>query len=327
MLSSLASASAAGSVLQQPPQPALKSVSIAAGKVSVKQDPRYLTMLPFQAQKLPLDYCADWPIWVTKREGKVPVSRVPAPPPDVEEWWLDWVPPAAFEQLWLPEDLPQPQARPAIGLVLRNGEPRYVFPTIDTYLELDGVVWRNRGLNSVPLAKTWLHFGESPIETLRLSAYHRREPVRNEAADEEEATGSEAEEAAEDVPWSQCVEHVAIDAAMREADEALEALPDLLRKKSLGDGYCYLVVPLHEQPPLPAHALEPGGRLRLFLSDLDSWPTNVARERGDEPRVRDEDEWAWTRGECDLTTHTVPSGKDSPYLPKPYKELYQHEWA
>ena len=55
MLSSLASASAAGSVLQQPPQPALKSISIAAGKVSVKQDPRYLTMLPFQAQKLPLD--------------------------------------------------------------------------------------------------------------------------------------------------------------------------------------------------------------------------------------------------------------------------------
>jgi hypothetical protein len=59
----------------------------------------------------------------------------------------------------------------AIGLVLRNGEPRYIFPTIDTYLDAAGKRWRNRGIFSVPLAKTWLHYGESPADNLRLSSF------------------------------------------------------------------------------------------------------------------------------------------------------------
>jgi len=69
-------------------------------------------------------------------------------------------------------------------------------------------------------------------------------------------------------------------------------------------------------------------RLRLFLSDLHDFdPNNVAassRARGDEATAADAVDWQ--RGECDLTVCTVPSGKGSPYLPKPYEPLYQREW-
>ena len=307
------------------PDMLVNQISICAGNIRVKQDPRYLTMLPYQAQKLPLEYCSSWPIWVTNPGGKVPLSRVPVPEAALDEWWTTWVPPAAFEQLWLPEDLPQPVARPAIGLVLSNGEPRYVFPTLDTTLVApDGVVWRNRGLNSVPLAKTWLHYGESPPEALRLSAYHAMT-----AGGEGEAEGGErgGEEEAEWRPYLTCLGNWPVQAALDEALLALERLPPLLQKK-LGQGFHYLLVPLPESSSLPASALAPRSRLRLFLSDLQDFdPNNVAassRARGDEATAVDAVDWQ--RGECDLTVCTVPSGKGSPYLPKPYEPLYQREW-
>ena len=85
------------------PDMLVNQISICAGNIRVKQDPRYLTMLPYQAQKLPLEYCSSWPIWVTNPGGKVPLSRVPVPEAALDEWWTTWVPPAAFEQLWLPD--------------------------------------------------------------------------------------------------------------------------------------------------------------------------------------------------------------------------------
>jgi hypothetical protein len=318
-----------GMALPEPPDMLVRQISICAGNVKVKQDPRFLTMLPYQAQKLPLDYCSSWPIWVTNPGGKVPITRVPVPEAALDEWWTTWVPPAAFEQLWLPEDLPQPVARPAIGLVLSNGEPRYVFPTLDTTLvSPDGVVWRNRGLHSVPLAKTWLHYGESPPEALRLSAYHTMTAARGEGEAEGAEPGGEEEPALPEWrPYLTCLGNWPVQAALDEALQALENLPPLLQKK-LGQGFCYLLVPLPESNRLPADALAPGSRLRFFLSDLQDFDANnvdaSSRARGDEATAADD--YEWQRGECDLTLCTVPSGKGSPYLPKPYEPLYQRDW-
>ena len=70
--------------LPEPPDMLVRQISICAGNVKVKQDPRFLTMLPYQAQKLPLDYCSSWPIWVSNPGGKVPVARVPVP--EADQW-------------------------------------------------------------------------------------------------------------------------------------------------------------------------------------------------------------------------------------------------
>ena len=290
----------------EPAQQLLQHVSICAGRVTVQQDARFATVLPFQAQTLPLEYCSSWPIWVTKPQGAVPVSRVPTPALG-DELGTTWAPPAAFEQLWLPEDLPLPTARLAIGMVLRNGEPRYIFPTLDTYVDTGTALWRNRGMNSVPIAKSWLHFGESPADNLRLSAYLLPAPTA-------EADAATAEPAGTINGWQPCfADQQPVQAALDTAFDALDALPAALRKTSLLDGFCFLVVPLPSLAPLPESALTPGGRLRLFLADVDDLE-GTTLEGG---RV----------GEMDLTMWQVPAGKDSPYLPPPYEALYKRSLA
>ena len=307
----------------------LRSINICAGNVRVQQDPRFSTLLPAQEQTLPLDYCSSWPIWVTKKDSKnVPVTRVSMPEENVD-FMQTWVPPAAFEQMWLPEDLPTPKARAAIGLVLRNGDPRYVFPTVDTYLEADGQIWRNRGLNSVPIAKTWLHFGELPPEALRFSAYHaaaeqEQQPAAAstpESADDDDEAASGSSDGVKVGAYTRVVANCQVHTAVDAAFDALADLPPLLQKRSLGDGFCYLIVPLEAEGEggeggggdilLPPSALKPGGRLRAFLSEDGA----------------DEDGEAWQRGELDLSMWRLPPGKDSPWMQKQYSPLYERDWS
>ena len=298
----------------------LNRISICAGNLQVQQDPSQTQMLlPNQQQTLPLDYVSGWPIWVVApADSKLPVVRVPGPM-EGAEFGKTWVPPACFEQLWLPDDLPTPRARAAIGLVLRNGEPRYLFPTIDTVLEIDGVTWRNRGLNSVPLGRTWMHFGELPPEQLRLSV--QTVPPR-ESADEDVD-----KQAASVRTWQPCMDaqpvHQAIDAAF----EALNALPPALQRTSLGDGFAFLISPLPSAGEgaahgaseggsvlLPESALAPGGRLRVLLSEES--------DGGDEGGLA-----SWQRAECDLSMWKLPPGKESPYMMEVYAPLYEHDYG
>ena len=282
----------------------LQCISIAAGRVAVnQQDPRFAMVLPAQEQKLPLSYVAEWPIWIAqaKAGSKLPVTKIPTSAA-IDGVCDSWVPPAAFEQHWMPDDLPVPSAAAAVGLVLRNGEPRYVFPTVDAYVELDGELWRNRGLNSVPVAKTWLHYGELPVDELRLSGSMLPYAPPHEGEEQPQAAKRS---------WEECLPSRPVAAAIDAAFDALDALPQALRKTSLGDGYCYLISPLETEDGgrvlLPDAALAPGGRLRLFLS------------------AADDDSADWQRGELDLTSFRLPPGKDSPYMQEVYAPLFNRE--
>lgn len=220
-------------------------------------------------------------------------------------------------QSLVPDDLPAPKARLALGLVLLNGEPRYIFPAIDTYIETDdGIAWRNRGLNSIPLGKTWLNHGESPADALRLSAYLT--PALEEGV------------ASSDTPAEQIYSHLPVAAALDTAFENLDTLPPLLKRSSLYDGFCFLICPLPDLPEsekfIPARALAPGNRLRVFLSDIEKWPTNIAWEQHAEPTRAQEDTWMWRRGELDLMMWHIPPGRESPCLPGPYAPLYEQPW-
>ena len=128
-----------------------------------------------QPQMLPIAHCSSWPVWTCElgaRNGQilVPVDN------DSEEGWVN---PTSFDSLFYPSDLPLPLARPSLGIVMANGSPRYLMPSVVLSLETPSKVWRNRGLSSIPRARAWIDMFSafaSPIERLRLSSFGQLVP-------------------------------------------------------------------------------------------------------------------------------------------------------
>ena len=232
-----------------------------------------------------------------------------------------FVNPVTFEQLWLPEDLPLPVARAAIGLVIKNGAPRYIFPTIETTVVADQTCWHNRGLNSLPLAKTWLPIADVPFESLRISCYSSDLPLSSESRDDEpNSDGAESAGLAEDAADQSEATAVEWAAELRltQVDEALSSLMATLADAppELGEGFQFLITPLDDACGLlPPNTLRPGRRVRLFLSDVDATPTAL------DPN--DRESWIWSRGETDVSVFAVPGGGKSDFLPDVYKPLYR----
>lgn len=251
-------------------------------------------------EKLPLSYCETWPLWCASPAdgGAVSLRLVNAlaladnAPGLVDEW----VNPLTFEELWLPEDLPLPTFHLALTFVLKNGTPRYICPGIDATIVAGGREWRNRGLCSVPMAKTWLPWQHIPVEQMRISAYV------HPPAPEGEGGGSPCEPLAVMLPVARAVSMAA---------EVLAEAPSELATS----GFAYLTVrlPLDDRSRLESTRLAPGSRLRVFLSDEDSFPTSIDSE---------DESWAWERGECDVRLRQISAGGTSAYLPDCYKPLY-----
>jgi hypothetical protein len=269
----------------------------------------------FKSQGLPIDYVSSWPVWMAAPDGSA-VTRLPDATSDGD---MGWVNPNTFEQLWLPTDLPALRTRAAIGVVLKNGVPRYLFPCVETTVTTaNGQIWHNRGINSLPLGKTWLVFGEVPADDLRLSCYRSEmppTPPQPEFSEEGEALVSGIPEAIEETAgdWQPVLPLTGVSSAIDTLMKVIGNGPD-----ELGDGFCFLVAPVQTagggDVSLPAEAMQPGQRLRLFLSDVDATPTSLDPE--------DRAAWLWKRGECDLGIYNVAAGGESEYLPQIYWPLY-----
>jgi hypothetical protein len=123
-----------------------------------------------QPQSLPMAHCNSWPVWTCelKSDNGQIIEQVDS---NDEEGWVN---PNSFETLFCPSDLPMPLARPAIGVVMANGSPRYLMPSVVLSLQTPSRMWRNRGLNSIPRAKAWIDMFAafaSPIDRLKLSSF------------------------------------------------------------------------------------------------------------------------------------------------------------
>ena len=299
------------SVVYTPPDAKLKQISIGTSDL--------------QTQGLPISMCQSWPVWMATADGKA-VTRLPDASDADDGGWCDA---ATFEQLWQPVDLPQPQFTAALGAVLKNGAPRYLFPCVESTITtiggaLDGQVWHNRGLNSLPLAKTWLIFGDIPADSLRLSAYVA--PLPPPPPETAEGEGEEGDQAAAEAAEVAARAAEAAEAAsalwqpvlpLTEVQSSLDALFEIIGNApdELGDGWHYLVAPLSgDGARLSADDVGPGKRLRLFLSDVDATPTAL------DPEERDS--WVWKRGEADLAIYNVGPGGESEFLPEAYKPLF-----
>lgn len=274
-----------------PPEPALRSVTIGTNNLE-------------PMQSLPLTSIAGWPVWLASEDATA-VTCVAGTM--AEDEVVGWVNPLTFEQLWLPQGLPMPKCRAALCAVLKNGVPRYLFPTSEATVTSDGGrrLWHNRGLNSMPMGKTWLTFGEVPIPDLRLSAYTQPLPTLNEA----EVGSEEAVDfAIRSSVWKPVLPLTSVADAMSCILEVIANGPD-----ELGEGFCYLMAPLKDAY-LPEDAIQSGNRIRLFLSDVDATPTSLDPD--------DRESWVWSRGECDLSLFTTASGRESEFIPEVYKPLF-----
>ena len=273
-----------------------------------------------QQQTLPLSYVSSWPTWVSTPEGDS-VTLLPA-----EDDPGGWVSAPSYEMLWMPQDLPEPTACAAIGVVLKNGVPRYIFPCVETTVTVGNRVYHNRGLHSIPLAKTWMVFGDVPVSDLRLSCY--RSPLPPDTSDTEAegededttAKAAEGDSAAETdaddaVDWTAVLPLTEVGAAVDAMTRILGDAPD-----EMGDGFQYLIVPI-ASAAIPPDAVAAGQRMRLFLSDVVAAPTSTDPEEG-KAWLSSREELQWVHGECDFGTYEVAPGGDSDFLPDAYKPLY-----
>jgi len=288
-------------------EPAMQAREVEIPEAAL--DRVYIGKASYKSESLPLSYVSSWPIWLAAPDG----SSVTQLPDGMSE--EGWVNPHSFEQLWIPQDLPAPLSRAAIGVVLKNGVARYIFPSMETtVMTRSGMLWHNRGLNSFPLGKTWMPFGEVPVHLLRLSAYTQKLPEsknETEAGNNDTEAGSTENKTGE--PWTPLLVLTSVEDALVKLYEVIANAPE-----ELGKGFCFLLIPLADEAARLPNA-EPGNRTRLFLSDVDATPTALA------PDERDEANWVWSRGECDISTYTVAAGGKSQYLPAPYKPLYQED--
>mmetsp|Transcript_744 Transcript_744/g.812 ORF Transcript_744/g.812 Transcript_744/m.812 type:complete len:412 (-) Transcript_744:26-1261(-) len=119
-------------------------------KQQQKQSRNFIEITSFSdgpKQSLPASIIETWPTWVLDTDGKV--DRIPDN--------NGFVTPTSIDNLWQPIDLIRPTMKVALGVHIRNGSIRHVFPAVDiSYDQDDDHRNRNRGLCSVPRAHTWV---------------------------------------------------------------------------------------------------------------------------------------------------------------------------
>ena len=285
--------------VREPPSPMLEKITIGTSD--------------FAQQSLPLSYVSKWPLWIAAPDG----SEVTLLPTEGDEG--GWVNPMGFEQIWRPADLPVPASRAAVGIVIKDGTPRYLFPCVEQSVIVSdalggalggGMIYHNRGLNSVPLAKTWMIFDPFDFQDLRISCFRAPlPPAEEEDGDDDAESKKDADAAvvAASTEWSPVLPPTEVGAAVDAMFRVLGDAPD-----EMGKGFQYLIIPL-ASAPLPPEAVKAGERVRLFLSDIAS---------GDNLDPEDREGLLWKRGECDVGSYDVASGGESDFLPDAYKPLF-----
>ena len=116
-----------------------------------------------KVERLPAGMASRWPTWVLEPDGTF--VGVPDGTSDAEAG-VGFVNPESCDDLWMASDLPPPTSRLCLGLHVRDGTLRHVFPAVD--MGVRG--FRNRGMRTVPRAHSWLTFGASLPADLQLFA-------------------------------------------------------------------------------------------------------------------------------------------------------------
>jgi len=235
-----------------------------------------------------------------------------------------WVNPNSFSELYLPSDLPLPNCAPALGVVISNGTPRFIMPSLVLSLETPERVWRNRGACSLPRARAWIDvFGmyASPIvKSLELSCFGK---MSSDVRFLEDIDGAAA--------WTCLFKSAAtgpkgilrppgfegktikIGQAFEDFKLALKQNDEM--RNALCEGYHYvdIVLPMPNKDNLPLRLPKQG--LKMFLSDFSDPQRLLEIEESSDLDGE-------PVGELAFDLLAVGAGSKSEFLPECYADLY-----
>ncbi|CAM9895828.1 unnamed protein product [Discosporangium mesarthrocarpum] len=260
----------------------------SAASLGAQPEPNFITIKGDAGQeKLPVSFASRFPVWVVEKteEGQSVLTAVPHSSSEQ----TGWVDPLSFSDVWVSADSPPPRMTLSLGMLVKDGTPRYLLPALDVFVSKRGKLWRNRGIHSIPVAHCWLQVGASQLDRLALSAY----------------AGERVEGSERASMWYTLEEKIGISEALT---AIVGALADPPEGSALEEGFHFVVaqVPGTMNGPLPSD----GGRVRVFLTDYEE-PAKLLE-------VQETD-----MAELSAAITQVASASESEYLPEVYKELYQ----
>jgi len=235
-----------------------------------------------------------------------------------------WCNPTSFNELYLPKDLPIPQAVPSLGIAVIQGIPRYIMPSIILSLETPERIWRNRGLNSLPRANSWIDLFSPYInlDRLSLSSFSKVTGDVRFLEDQDgssswiDLSSSSSSSSSKGSKLSSPLmrpetEQIKVAKTLRNFKEILKEGNNEL--KILNEGYNFVDIPLSTVE----WNLSSSQRIKQYLSDFEDPKRLLEIENPDELYSEE------LIGELDIKIEIVAPGRTSKYLPEVYKALYE----
>mmetsp|Transcript_1373 Transcript_1373/g.2701 ORF Transcript_1373/g.2701 Transcript_1373/m.2701 type:complete len:355 (+) Transcript_1373:47-1111(+) len=206
--------------------------------------------------------------------------------PDKNDGFVD---PTSISLLWQPVDLQYPSLRLALGLHIHNAQIQHVFPALDLFYG-DGD-HRNRGLNTVPRAHTWLSMTSKEnvsVDVVSLmSSFQMMMATRNFKKGETQ--------------WTIQANSMPIKEALETAIYALVEDPP----STLGQGSHFLHVPLqNDDHEVLLECPKVGQEVRVELHGPQKMEHST--------------------GILQIKVHAAQAGSKSDHLPKAYEPLFQN---
>jgi hypothetical protein len=276
-----------------------------------------ITSLNVQKQSLPASFIESWPTWVLETDGSL--ERIP----DSDDN-NGFVSPTSIDSLWQPIDLIRPKMKLALGVHIRNGSIRHVFPALD--ISYDGSSkHRNRGMCSIPRAYTWVDFGfvNSMGDYNRYELRVSSKKNNGKSSSSEDENENEDDDENEDEKWQQLLSSSSIsdnEVMSKAIERAVICLAENDGSINDLDGSHIIHVILNDDDDDADEQIAveiPKSNHELKVSMVEKWGNNnkIENESLDEVEV----------GILQVNVMTTMSGSESEYLPDVYKPLYNDE--
>lgn len=272
-----------------------------------------------QTQSLPMSLTLKWPAYTCDiKSNKLIEVEIPDA---LNDAWVEggWVNPNSYADLYQPSDLPFPTGQLSLGVVLTNGVPRYIFPSMVLSLKTPEKVWRNRGINTLPRAHTWIDVF-SPycpsLPTLKISTYGKKANDVRFLEDQDGATAW-GNLLVEKKKTTTSLSMLRPEGNNHDIAYVLNELKRMLEDKSNFDllsskSFCFIDVII----PDASITIGDSNQIKQFLSDFDDTDRFLEIEEDDNFLENE------ALGEMSIKVSMVAPGGMSKFLPVSYQSLF-----